>query len=52
MKALKNTKSYNFLDIEILTDITGQPYCSNLKNIKVSISHEKEMTIAVAIVIS
>ena len=52
MKALSNTKSYNFLDIEILTDITGKPYCSNLNNIKVSISHEKEMTIAVAIVIS
>ncbi len=52
MKALKNTKSYNFLDIEILTNINGEPYCSSLKNIKVSISHEKEMTMAVAIVIS
>lgn len=52
MKALNNTKSYSFLDIEILTNANGEPYCSNLRNIRVSISHEKEMTMAVAIVIS
>ena len=50
MKALSNTKELNFLDIEILTNKDGSPYCSNLKNIKLSISHEKKYTIAIAIV--
>lgn len=48
MKVLKNTKCLNFLDIEILNNQTGQPYC-NFKNIKISISHEKDITMAVAI---
>lgn len=51
MKALPNTKTYNFLDFEILSDSNGEPYCKNYKNIKISISHEKDYTIAVAIVI-
>lgn len=50
MKALPNTKTYHFLDFEILTDINGTPYCTNNKNIKISISHEKKYTMAVAIV--
>ncbi len=50
MKALPNTKKYNFLDFEILTDIKGKPYCTNLKNVEISISHEKKYTMAVAIV--
>ena len=51
MKALPNTKKYNFLDFEILTKSDGNPYCNNMKNIKISISHEKEYTIAFALVI-
>lgn len=51
MKSLPDTKKYNFLDFEILTDKFGKPYCVNNKNIKISISHEKKYTIAVAIVI-
>lgn len=50
MKALPNTKEYNFLDFEILTANDGKPYCTNLKNIEISISHEKKYTMAIAIV--
>ncbi len=50
MKALKNTKQYNFLDIEVLNKEDGEPYCSNIPNIKISISHEKKYTVAIAIV--
>lgn len=35
--------------IEIVNDANGKPICSNVKNISVSISHEKEYTIAFAI---
>lgn len=48
MKVLDNTKEINFLDIEILTNKDGSPKC-NIKNIDVSISHEKEYTMAVAL---
>ena len=51
MKALPDTKKYHFLNFEILTDVEGQPYCTNYENIKISISHEKKYTMAVAIVI-
>ena len=50
MKALPNTKELNFLDIEILTNPDGSPYVSNFSNIKVSISHEKNYTVAIAII--
>lgn len=50
MKAMPNTKKYCFLDFEILTDNFGSPYCSNNSNIKLSISHEKKYTMAVAII--
>lgn len=50
MKALPNTKTYHFLDFEILTNEDGQSYCTNLENMKISISHEKKYTIAIAIV--
>lgn len=50
MKALPNTKKYNFLDFEILNNEDGSPYCNNLNNIKISIAHEKEYTIAMVIV--
>lgn len=48
MKCLSNTKDLNFLDIEILKDEFGAPTC-NIQNISVSISHEREYTIAYAI---
>ncbi len=48
MKALSNTQQLNFLDIEILNDKNGQPIC-NLPNIAISISHEKNYTIATAL---
>ena len=51
MKALPNTKVYHFLDFEILTSSDGSPYCKDMKNIKISISHENQYTIAVALVI-
>lgn len=51
MKALPNTKELSFTDIEILTNSNGEPYCSNIKNVKVTISHEKDYTIAFAIII-
>lgn len=50
MKAMPNTKSYSFLDFEILTNEDGSPYCTNNKNTKISISHEKKYTMAIAIV--
>lgn len=48
MKCLTNTKEINFLDIEILKDDKGKPIC-NIKDIEVSISHEKDYTIACAL---
>lgn len=50
MKALPNTKTYSFLDFEILTNPDGSPYVVNNPNIKISISHEKEYTMAIAII--
>lgn len=50
MKALPNTKELNFLDIEILNNLNGKPYCSNIHNIELSISHEKKFTIAFAMI--
>ena len=49
MKALPNTKEYNFLDFEVLNNIDGSPYVVNHDNLKVSISHEKNYTVAIAI---
>ena len=49
MKCLSNTKELKFTDIEILNDESGKPYC-NIEDIEdISISHEKEYTIAVAL---
>ncbi|MCX4249595.1 MAG: holo-ACP synthase [Bacilli bacterium] len=48
MKCLDNTKEINPLDIEVLKNKDGSPSC-NIKNVKVSISHEKDYTIAFAI---
>ena len=51
MKALPITKKLNFLDFEILNDKNGKPIC-NLKNVAISISHEKNYTIATALYIN
>lgn len=48
MKCLYNTKELTYLDIEILNDDNGKPI-TNIHNISVSISHEKNYTMAVAI---
>lgn len=48
MKCLKNTKELNYLDIEILNNEDEQPI-TNIENIIISISHEKNYTIAVAL---
>lgn len=47
MKCLNNTKELTYQDIEILNDKNGKPI-TNIKNIELSISHEKNYTIAVA----
>ena len=48
MKCLKNTIELNYLDIEILNNEDEQPI-TNIENIIISISHEKNYTIAVAL---
>lgn len=49
MKCLPNIEEYSFLDIEVLNDEKGKPY-TNIDGIEdISISHEKEYTIAVAL---
>lgn len=49
MKCLPNTKELMFTDIEVLDDDQGKPY-TNIEGIEdISISHEKEYTIAVAL---
>ena len=51
MKVLPNTKDLNFLDFEILNDSLGSPYVVNRPDIKISISHEKNYTVAVALLV-
>ena len=51
MKALPNTKEYNFLDFEVLNNQDGSPYVTNYPNIKISISHEKNYSVAIALFI-
>ena len=48
MKILPNTKERDFLEIEIVTNPDGSPKC-NIENIEISISHEKDYTIPVAL---
>lgn len=48
MKCLPNTKELKYTDIEILKGKNGEPI-TNIDDISVSISHEKEYTIAYAI---
>lgn len=49
MKCLPNTKECTFTQFEILDDENGKPHC-NVPDIEdISISHEKEYTIAVAL---
>ncbi len=49
MKALPNTKEYNFLDFEILNHSDGSPYVVGHDDIAISISHENNYTVACAI---
>ncbi len=42
-------KKYSINKIEILNDNNGRPYCTNIDNITLSISHEKNYSVAVAI---
>ncbi len=42
-------KEYLINNIEILNDDNGKPYCSNIEGIELSISHEKEYSVAFAI---
>ncbi len=51
MKCLDNTKEIDPREIEILKGKNGEPIC-NIPGVKVSISHEKEYTIAYAIKIN
>ena len=49
MKCVPNIKDFSFVDIEVLNDSNGKPF-TNIKGIEdISISHEKEYTIAVAL---
>ncbi len=48
MKCLPNTKELSFLDIEILRNEDGSPSCS-IPNVEVSISHDENYTVAMAI---
>ena len=49
-KALNN-KDILFINIEILNDENGKPYCSNYNKIILSISHTKVHCIAVALLV-
>lgn len=42
-------KQYSVNQIEILNDVSGKPYCSNIPGIELSISHEREYSVAFAI---
>ncbi len=42
-------KKYIFSEIEILNDEDGKPYCTTIPNIELSISHEKNYSIAFAV---
>ena len=44
-------KQFSFKDISISYDKNGKPFCVNNKKIKLSVSHEKKYTIAVAILV-
>ncbi|MGL5246331.1 MAG: 4'-phosphopantetheinyl transferase superfamily protein [Mycoplasmoidaceae bacterium] len=46
-KALNN-KDILFINIEILNDINGKPYCSNFEKVALSITHSEIYCIAIA----
>lgn len=48
-KAINKYINISINNIEILNDENGIPYCTNINNISISISHEKDYTIANAI---
>ncbi|MGL5640385.1 MAG: holo-ACP synthase [Mycoplasmoidaceae bacterium] len=49
-KALNN-KDILFINIEILNDENGKPYCSNFENIALSITHSEIYCIAIALLL-
>lgn len=42
-------KQFSINQIEILNDSDGRPYCNNIDGVQVTISHEKEYSVAFAI---
>ena len=48
IKAMHGIKELTLLDVEILADAQGAPYCS-LPGVQVSIAHEREYAIAYAL---
>lgn len=49
LKCLPDIKKYQLCDIEILNHEDGKPYCNIEGIVDISISHEKDYTIAVAL---
>lgn len=48
-KAISNYKKINLINIEILYDKNRKPFCSNIDNVSISISHSDNYSIAMAI---
>lgn len=49
-KALNN-HDILFINIEILNDLNGKPYCSNFEKLVLSITHSKMYCIAIALLL-
>lgn len=48
-KAVNNVININLINIEILYGNNKKPYCTNIKNISLSVSHTENNTIAIAL---
>lgn len=48
-KAISNNIKILVKDIEVLNNKNGKPICTNINNVSISISHEREYAIAFAI---
>lgn len=48
-KAISKYKKINLIDIEILSDENKKPFCTNIQNISLSISHTDYYSLAIAI---
>lgn len=51
-KAINKINKINLINIEILYDSDNLAYCSNVENVKLSISHSEKNTISMAIFIN